>query len=202
MIVKYTFRRFFWGLEEYFSSLKGVIDSESGYAGGNYENPDYKTVLKYRNQNSKKLKNYTETVHVVYDKSIISTKKLIEEFFELHNPTQGNRQGNDIGNNYRSMIFYTDDDQKYTAFALRDLYQQLLYKAGLGKITTKIEKLEKFYRAEDYHQDYLKKNPNGYCPNHRTNVKFTNSKDETRLFYQFLGKYKLGEDTEAYRDAF
>jgi len=162
----------FWGVEKYFEKLEGVLDVKSGYAGGNYLNPTYKNVLKYRSNTSKNIINYTEVVEVTFNDQKITALKLIKEFWELHNPTQGDRQGNDIGNNYRSAIFYTNNKQKEIALETKKQYQKLLTKAGFGKITTEINKLSKFYIAEDYHQNYLQKNPFGYCPNHRTGVKF------------------------------
>jgi peptide methionine sulfoxide reductase msrA/msrB len=116
--------------------------------------------------------NHTEAVEVVYDESKISTQTLIKSFWELHDPTQGNRQGNDRGNNYRSALYYTNDAQKAIALSTKKAYQKLLTRAGYGKITTEIKALEKFYPAEKHHQNYLKKHPFGYCPNHATGVKF------------------------------
>ncbi len=162
----------FWGVEKHFEKLPGVEEAESGYAGGNYPNPSYHKVLSYRYDTPTGIINYTESVKVVYDDSKISTESIIKSFWELHDPTQKNRQGNDRGNNYRSAIFYTTPEQKETALKTRDEYQKLLSKAGYGKIVTEILPLKKFYLAETYHQDYLKKNPNGYCPNHSTGVKF------------------------------
>jgi len=162
----------FWGVEKYYDNLDGVIEARSGYAGGNYENPTYKRVLQERSP-EKGIKNYAESVEVVYDDTKISTEKLIKSFWELHDPTQGNRQGNDVGNNYRSAIYYTTDKQKAIALQTKAMYQKLLTKAHYGTITTQIQPLEKFYPAEDYHQNYLTKNPFGYCPNHATGVKFT-----------------------------
>ncbi|MCK5854212.1 MAG: peptide-methionine (S)-S-oxide reductase MsrA [Sulfurovaceae bacterium] len=161
----------FWGVEKHFESLEGVIKATSGYAGGDYANPTYKMVLKHRNE-SKKLTNHTEAVEVVYDDGKISTKTLIESFWELHDPTQGERQGNDKGNNYRSALYCSTDTQKALAESTKEVYQKLLTKAGYGMITTKIKTLKKFYKAENYHQNYLEKNPRGYCPNHSTGVKF------------------------------
>lgn len=152
----------FWGVEKYFENLEGVKRATSGYAGGNYENPTYNTVLKYRS-GGKDIVNHTEVVKVVYDDSKISTEKLIKSFWELHNPTQGNRQGNDKGNNYRSALYYTNDSQKSLADASKIIYQKLLDKAGYGAITTEIKPLETFYPREVYHQNYLEKNPFGYC---------------------------------------
>ena len=162
----------FWGVEKHFENIKGVIDATSGYAGGNYANPTYHKVLSYRYNTPKGIKNYTESVKVIYDDSIVSAKELIKSFWEMHDPTQKNRQGNDRGNNYRSAIFYTTPVQKAIALQTKEEYQKLLSKAGFGKIVTQIEPLTKFYEAEDYHQDYLKKHPNGYCPNHATGVTF------------------------------
>lgn len=173
----------FWGVEKYFEELDGVKDAQSGYAGGDFENPTYKSVLKHRRDSS--MKNHAEVVKVVYDDSKISTQKLIKLFWELHDPTQGNRQGNDTGNNYRSAIYYTTDEQKEIAFKTKDIYQKLLKKAGYKDITTEIAKLKKFYKAEEYHQDYLKKNPFGYCPNHKTGVRF--EEDHSKKYIKPLG---------------
>ncbi len=162
----------FWGVEKHFESIPGVVDVKSGYVGGNYENPTYKKVLKYRMSNDKTIVNYTEGVLVKFDKEKIDAKALIKSFWEIHDPTQLNRQGNDIGNNYRSAIFYTNDYQKETALNTKVKYQKLLEQADYGKIVTQIQPLKKFWEAENYHQDYLKNNPNGYCPNHATGVKF------------------------------
>ncbi len=164
----------FWGVEKHFENLDGVKRATSGYAGGDYADPTYETVLKYRNSN--KVTNHTEVVKVIYDDKKISTETLIKSFWELHNPTQGNRQGNDRGNNYRSALYYTNDEQKALALATKEVYQTLLNKAGYGNITTEIKPLKKFYPAEVYHQNYLEKNPLGYCPNHTTGVKFGTTK--------------------------
>ncbi len=165
----------FWGVEKHFGDLKGVVSAESGYAGGNYANPTYEKVLQNRYiKDGEKIVNYTESVKVVYDNSKTDAKTLIKFFWELHNPTQPNGQGNDIGNNYRSAIFYTTPKQEKIAYATKKEYQKLLTKNGYGIITTEIKPLKHFYVAESFHQDYLQKNPDGYCPNHTTGVKFTN----------------------------
>ena len=165
----------FWGVEKYFDSIDGVIEARSGYMGGNYDNPTYEDVLNYRELSSvSKIVNHTEAVEVKYDTNKVSSLKLIKLFWELHNPTQYNRQGNDIGNNYRSALFYTTNDQKQLAFKTKDEYQQLLTKNGYSDIKTEILPFNKFWSAEEYHQDYLKKNPHGYCPNHSTGIKFVN----------------------------
>jgi len=174
MIVEIVFAAgCFWGVEKHFEALPGVVDVKSGYVGGNYENPTYNDVLKYRKSaNQTKIINHTEAVKVKFDNTKISANKLIKSFWEIHDPTQLNRQGNDIGNNYRSALFYTTEKQMDIAYNTKATYQMLLSKEGYGNIVTQIKPLTKFWPAENYHQDYLKNNPNGYCPNHSTGVKF------------------------------
>ena len=183
----------FWGVEKNFESIDGVIDAVSGYSGGSYDNPTYEAVLKNRRlqsegflsvlkniglsdedkaKNKNTLVNHTETVKVVYDSSEVSTEALIKNFWEIHDPTQFNRQGNDVGNNYRSAIYWTNEEQKNIAFETGLAYQKLLAAKGYGEIVTEMAALEKFWPAENYHQDYLMRNPNGYCPDHSTGVKF------------------------------
>jgi peptide methionine sulfoxide reductase msrA/msrB len=185
----------FWGVEKYFDNLNGVIRATSGYAGGDYDNPTYRKVLAYRNE-SKKLINHTEAVEVVYDDSKISTERLIQSFWELHDPTQGNRQGNDKGNNYRSVLYYTNAVQKELAFSTKKKYQKRLSKAGYGLITTEIKPLNTFYKAESYHQNYLQKNPNGYCPNHSTGVKFEQVEKNIKSISPLGGKEIVVVDAE------
>ena len=185
----------FWGVEKYFDALDGVVNATSGYAGGNYENPTYLKVLSYKDDN-KKVVNHTEAVEVIYDDSKISTTQLVKAFWELHNPTEGNRQGNDKGNNYRSALYYTTDAQKEVALLTKEAFQTLLTKAKYGVITTEIKPLEKFYPAEDYHQNYLKKNPNGYCPNHSTGVKFEQVEKNTKTISPLGGKEIVVVDAE------
>jgi peptide methionine sulfoxide reductase msrA/msrB len=170
----------FWGVERYFAEIDGVVDVVAGYAGGNYANPTYKNVLKNRNDNNKNIINHTEVVKVRYDATKISTENLIKNFWQIHDPTQLNRQGNDIGNNYRSAIYYRTKEQKDLAVKTRDIFQKLLTEKGYGKIVTEIKPLDKFYQAEEYHQDYLVKNPQGYCPNHATGVRFSDDKQSTK----------------------
>ncbi|MDD2356674.1 MAG: peptide-methionine (S)-S-oxide reductase MsrA [Thiovulaceae bacterium] len=158
----------FWGVEKHFEHVNGVVDVKSGYVGGNYANPSYEDLLK----NKKSKDNYTEAVDVKFDTSKVSETELIKDFWELHDPTQKNRQGNDVGTNYRSAIYYTNETQHKIALETEDEYQKLLSKNGYGKIVTEIKPLKKFYLAESYHQDYLKNHPFGYCPNHSTGVKF------------------------------
>ena len=185
----------FWGVEKYFEHMDGVISATSGYAGGDYDNPSYEKVLSYR-KGAKGISNYAESVEVAYDDSKLSTEKLIKSFWELHDPTQGDRQGNDIGNNYRSALFYTNETQKRIALATKEIYQKLLNKAGYGAITTEIKPLTKFYPAEDYHQNYLEKNPFGYCPNHATGVKFGNQKIAVDTIQPLGGKEIVVIDAE------
>lgn len=186
----------FWGVEKYFEALPGVIDVKSGYVGGSYENPTYKTVLKYRYD--KNIENYTEGVLVKFDNTKIDAKTLIKNFWEIHDPTQENGQGNDIGNNYRSAIFYTNDYQKQVALDTKVKYQMLLQEHDYGKIVTEIKPLKKFWVAEDYHQDYLKNNPNGYCPNHATGVKFEPEKIKYPTLALLGGKEIIVVGSEGY----
>ncbi len=130
----------------------------------NYSDEEYKNNKKY----NKNIINHTEVVKVVYDTKLVSTEFLIKNFWELHDPTQTNGQGNDKGNNYRSAIYWMNDEQKQFAISTKNEYQQLLNKKGFGKIITEIKLLDRFWQAEDYHQDYLAKNPNDYCPNNET----------------------------------
>jgi len=185
----------FWGVEKNFENIDGVIDVVSGYSGGNYENPSYEDVLNNRipqtgtfldilnniglsaeekAKNDNGLVNHTETVRVIYDSSQVSTESLIKNFWEIHDPTQFNRQGNDVGNNYRSAIYWTTPEQKEIAYKTKQEFQTLLTAQGYGQIVTEMAALEKFWPAENYHQNYLLKNPNGYCPDHSTGVSFLN----------------------------
>lgn len=176
----------FWGVEKHFEKMEGVIRATSGYAGGEDSNPTYQKILD-RRFNGGKGKNHTETVEVVYDDQQVSTRRLIEDFWELHDPTQADGQGNDKGDNYRSALFYTTEDQRKIAEETKGIYQKLLAEKGYGKITTEIEKLQKFYPAEAYHQDYLQKHPNGYCPDHATGVKFEKKRAKKQEMIQPLG---------------
>ncbi|RSN67585.1 peptide-methionine (S)-S-oxide reductase MsrA [Actinomadura sp. WAC 06369] len=148
----------FWGAERKFWQTPGVVSTAAGYEGGYTPNPTYEEVCSG-------LTGHTETVRVVYDPSQITFTELLRVFWEAHDPTQGMRQGNDVGTQYRSAIFYRDDAQRAAAEASRDAYQPVLTSAGYGPITTEITAATDFYFAEDYHQQYLSdsKNPNGYC---------------------------------------
>ena len=160
----------FWGAEKGYEALPGVIDAVSGYADGRNIKPVYKEII--RRQHRFDPDNYAEVVEVRYNTVMLSTEALLQHFFEHHDPTQKDRQGNDVGTQYRSTILYSDEEQHEAALKLRDQYQELLTAAGYGNIVTEIKPLRAFYPAEDYHQDYLAKNPNGYCPNHATGVTF------------------------------
>ena len=147
-------------------TLPGVIVTAAGYQGGTTPNPTYKEACSGRT-------GHAETVRVVYDPRQISYEQLLKAFWEDHDPTQGFRQGNDVGTQYRSAIYTHSDAQQKMAEASRDMYQAELAKAGYGEITTEIRPAPEFYFAEDYHQQYLQKNPGGYCPVHATGVKLS-----------------------------
>ncbi len=146
----------FWGAERRFWQTRGVFSTAAGYAGGITPNPSYEEVCSG-------LTGHTEVVLVVYDPAIIGYGSLLTVFWEAHDPTQGMRQGNDIGTQYRSAIYTYSDAQQDAARKSREAYQAELDKAGYSSISTEIAPLETFYYAEDYHQQYLAKNPGGYC---------------------------------------
>jgi peptide-methionine (S)-S-oxide reductase len=153
----------FWGAERLFWQLDGVHSTSAGYAGGTTPNPTYE-------ETCTGMTGHTEVVQVVYDPTKVSYEQLLKVFWENHDPTQGMRQGNDIGTQYRSAIFTTTDAQLKTAEESREAFAPVVRNAGRGEITTEIGPLAGFYYAEDYHQQYLSsdKNPNGYC-NHGPN---------------------------------
>jgi peptide-methionine (S)-S-oxide reductase len=146
----------FWGAEKKFWQLKGVYTTAVGYAAGHTPNPSYREVCSG-------MTGHSEVVLVVFDPKQISYADLLKVFWENHDPTQGMRQGGDVGTQYRSGIYYFDDEQRQAAERTRDAYQQQLKGVGYGKITTEILPAPEFYYAEDYHQQYLSKNPDGYC---------------------------------------
>ena len=146
----------FWGAERLFWQLPGVIVTAVGYQGGSTANPSYEEVCSGRT-------GHTEAVKVVYDPTRISLDTLLKTFWEEHDPTQGMRQGNDVGTQYRSAIYTTTPEQAAVVEKSRAAYQEALSKRGLGRITTEISPAGDFYYAETYHQQYLAKNPNGYC---------------------------------------
>jgi len=146
----------FWGAERIFWQTDGVYSTAVGYAGGFTPNPSYEEVCSGRT-------GHTEVVQVVFDPAVVSYDELLKRFWEGHDPTQGMRQGNDVGTQYRSAIYATTDAQLAAAKASRDMYQERLRAAGYGDVTTEIRDAPTFYYAEPYHQQYLAKNPNGYC---------------------------------------
>jgi peptide-methionine (S)-S-oxide reductase len=147
----------FWGVERLYWKIEGVYVTASGYAGGFTPNPTYQETVTGKT-------GHTEVVMVVYDPSKVSYETLLKTFWEEHDPTQGMRQGNDVGTTYRSAIYTTSDEQLEIALKSRNAYQSNLSKAGVThEITTEIKAHDVFYYAEDYHQQYLAKNPGGYC---------------------------------------
>jgi peptide-methionine (S)-S-oxide reductase len=155
----------FWGAEKSFWQVPGVISTAVGYEGGFTPNPTYEEVCSGRT-------GHAEAVRVVFDPAKVTYPELLRVFWESHNPTQGMRQGNDVGTQYRSAIFYTSDEQKAQAEESLAAYQERLTAAGFGEISTEVVPAGEFYYAEGYHQQYLSegKNPNGYCPDHGTGV--------------------------------
>jgi peptide-methionine (S)-S-oxide reductase len=155
----------FWGAEKTFWQLPGVYSTAVGYAGGDAPNPSYQQVCTG-------LTGHAEAVLVVFDPQRIAYEELLKVFWESHDPTQGMRQGNDVGTQYRSAIYTFDDEQRRSAEDSKRVFQQALTKAHRGTITTEIREAAPFFYAEDYHQQYLEKNPDGYCPNHSCGVSF------------------------------
>jgi peptide-methionine (S)-S-oxide reductase len=153
----------FWGEERTFWQVHGVVSTSVGYEGGFTPNPTYEEVCTGQT-------GHAETVRVVFDPAKVSYRQLLKVFWESHDPTQGMRQGNDMGTQYRSAIFYSSDAQKEAALQSAQDFQKRLSQAGYDKITTQIVPAGEFYFAEDYHQQYLHKVPHGYCPDHSTGV--------------------------------
>ena len=153
----------FWGAEKDFWQTPGVYTTAVGYAGGTTPNPTYEEVCSGRT-------GHAEVVLVAFDPAKVSYEELLQVFWEHHDPTQGMRQGNDVGTQYRSAVYTSSEAQRKSAEASRDAYQDKLTAAGYGAITTEIADAPAFYYAEDYHQQYLHKNPAGYCPDHSTGV--------------------------------
>ncbi len=168
----------FWGEEKAFWEQPGVWTTAVGYQGGFTPNPTYE-------ESCTGGTGHAEAVRVVFDPAKTSYEQLLKVFWESHDPTQGMRQGNDRGTQYRSAIFVQDEEQRRLAEASRDMYQQQLSAQGYGTITTEIvgPPAPTFYLAEDYHQQYLEKNPYGYCPNHATGVKLPDGFAATPLEY-------------------
>ena len=153
----------FWGAEKMFWQIPGVYSTAVGYAAGSTPNPTYREVCSG-------MTGHTEVVLVVFDPKAVRYEDLLKTFWEGHDPTQGMRQGGDVGTQYRSGIYYYDDAQRRAAESSRDAYQAVLTKARHGAITTEIVPASEFYYAEDYHQQYLAKNPGGYCGHGGTGV--------------------------------
>ena len=187
----------FWGAEKGYELMDGVINAESGYANGYGIKPNYRSIIQFKNKYNEK--NFAEVVKVTFNSNAISLENILKHFFETHDPTQKNRQGNDIGTQYRSTILFQNESQKELAERIIAEYQALLIEGGYGKIRTKLEPLDNFYLAEEYHQDYLKKNPNGYCPDLSTGIVFN---DEEKIFedneYLLTGKQILVLDSQNY----
>ncbi len=157
----------FWGAEELFWQVPGVWTTATGYAGGHTAHPTYEEVCTGATA-------HAEVVRVVFDPSVVSLREILTLFWEHHDPTQGMRQGNDIGSQYRSAVYWTTPEQRDAVLASRDAYARVIDEAGYGDVTTEIAELGDFYYAEDYHQQYLSdsKNPNGYRCHANTGIPF------------------------------
>jgi peptide-methionine (S)-S-oxide reductase len=153
----------FWGAEKMFWNTPGVVSTNVGYAGGETPNPTYQEVCSGGT-------GHTEVVRVFFDPKRVSYEELLKVFWEGHDPTQGMRQGNDVGTQYRSALYYYGDEQRKAAETSRDAYQDRLTASGYGPITTEFAPAPEFFYAEPYHQQYLSKNPNGYCGHGGTGV--------------------------------
>ena len=180
----------FWGAERMFWQQEGVYSTSVGYSAGKTTDPTYNEVCSG-------VTDHAEVVLIVYDTETINLNSLLAIFWEGHNPTQFMRQGNDIGTQYRSIIFYDEDETRQRIESSRDQYQSELEKAGYGKIVTEIQSSEKFFYAEDYHQQYLAKNPSGYCGLGGTGIKCSVAgqagnrinKASRAIFFIFLESY-------------
>ncbi|MEP6606423.1 MAG: peptide-methionine (S)-S-oxide reductase MsrA [Nitrosospira sp.] len=165
----------FWGAEKRMGEIPGVIDVQSGYAGGDLPGVGYQEILNHEralHSGKTTARNHAEVVKVTFNPSQVTLETVLGKFWENHNPTQGDRQGNDVGSNYRSAIYYHDASQQTTALITQSAYQKALDAAGYGKITTEVLPLKNYITAEEYHQNYLKKNPDGYCGLGGTGVKY------------------------------
>ena len=158
----------FWGVERKFWSLSGVVMTSVGYAGGDHDEPSYELVCAG-------ITGHAEVVKVDYDPTIVSLMQLLKIFWECHDPTQGDRQGNDRGTQYRSVIFCEDEEDLFKANDTKKKYQAALKDSGFNEITTEVKIFNTYYLAEEYHQQYLAKNPNGYCGVGGTNCPFPNN---------------------------
>lgn len=190
----------FWGVEKRYQALPGVVDAVSGYADGRGLSPTYSEITKRKHQHNPD--NFAEVVQVTFNPAQISLQQILQFYFEQHDPTQLNRQGNDVGTQYRSTILFSNLKQQQVAEQVKAAYQQRLTAEGYDQITTNIKTLDKFYPAEDYHQDYLAKNPNGYCPDHATGVKFDADQQAAKVVTDnsklLLGKQIVVIDAQGY----
>ena len=157
----------FWGVEKRFWDIQGVYLTSVGYSGGNTKDPTYEDVC-YKDTN------HAEVVKIIYDPKSIELNTLLKIFWECHDPTQGMRQGNDVGTQYRSVIYTSNEHDLKHAIESKEIYQSELVKNNFNKITTEIEIAPEYYLAEEYHQQYLAKNPNGYCGIGGTGCSFPN----------------------------
>ena len=179
----------FWGAEKRYQAIPGVVDAISGYADGKNVSATYREITKKKNKHN--VNNHAEVVKVIFNSAKVSLETILHSYYEGHNPTQLNRQGNDVGTQYRSTILTSDEQQNSIALKITAQYQTLLNDAGYGKIETKISSLTEFFEAEQYHQDYLAKNPRGYCPDHSTGVKFNADTAGTKLAAQKIDNSSL-----------
>ncbi len=187
----------FWGAEKRYEAMTGVLDAESGYADGEGFEASYKAITKLSRRFDDN--NYAEVVKVTYNANVLTTEQLLMHYFEGHDPTQKNRQGNDVGTQYRSIILYTEQEQQKTALELQARYQKLLNQAGYGEIQTQLKPLDTFFPAEEYHQNYIAKNPDGYCPDHSTGVVFKKVNEQGRDNKALLsGRHIVVLDSKSY----
>ncbi|CAH9061027.1 Peptide methionine sulfoxide reductase MsrA [Pseudoalteromonas sp. CIP111854] len=188
----------FWGAEKRYEAMQGVLDAESGYADGTGFKASYRAITQASRRFDEN--NYAEVVKVTYNANMLSTEQLLMHYFESHDPTQKNRQGNDVGTQYRSIILFSEQSQLDIARSVTAQYQTLLSAAGFGEIQTNIIPLKAFYSAEEYHQNYLAKNPDGYCPDHSTGVVFKKEAKPNAISNDALqaGKHIIVIDSQNY----
>jgi peptide methionine sulfoxide reductase msrA/msrB len=179
----------FWGAEKRYQAIPGVVDAISGYADGKNVSATYREITQRKNKFNEN--NHAEVVKIIFNSSMVSLETILQHYYEGHNPTQLNRQGNDVGTQYRSTILTSNKQQNETALKVTAQYQKLLTDSGYGKIETKISSLTEFFEAEQYHQDYLVKNPNGYCPDHSTGIKFNAEANKATLANQKIDNSAL-----------
>lgn len=179
----------FWGAEKRYQAIPGVVDAISGYADGKNVGANYREITQRKNKFN--ADNHAEVVKVMFNSSMVSLETILQNYYEGHDPTQLNRQGNDVGTQYRSTILTNNKQQNEVVLKVTAQYQKLLTDSGYGKVETKISSLTEFFEAEQYHQDYLVKNPNGYCPDHSTGVKFNADANKATLANQKIDNSSL-----------